>query len=734
MTPRIRKHFAPLSAFEMDENERFLLSRCAVYLHRHLDQTASLDGKSLEAVCWVLGEERKELGTELLAHLRGALCKELQEELSEADLEGEDYADILIRYLRRSPKRAVKSFGLRVKELLAARTENMDEESASPIEENLALFQEMFNLSPAEMEFTVFLFILSTHEIFEDFFVNRLGCNKFTGRKHLSAVLNLSVTELNEVLMGTLQKIDAFEMDSVDLRLQEDYLKLIWNPSAPQVLERLFSKVPEDTLPLEHHFNLEKEANFVLKLLEEKRETSTHILLYGAPGTGKTSFARGVAQKLGVPAYEIVQDQENSSGNRRGAIVACLNMTNSGPGSLIIVDEADNVLGTRFSWFMRGETQDKGWLNHLLEEPGVRMIWIVNDIEHIEASVRRRFAFSIRFTPLGRRSRVQLWENVLKRYGASNRVSSSEILDFASRYEAGAGAIDLAVRKAMETKPPSKKAFRETVSALLQAHGTLLNSGVKPQIKDKIEKNYSLEGLNVEGDLSSLVQQLERFDQHLRHSGQSGNVSMNLLFHGPPGSGKSELARFLADHLDREILCKRLSDLRSPYVGESERNLSAAFAEAETREALFILDEADSLLFSRERARHSWEISFTNEFLTQMERFRGILICTTNRLMDLDEASLRRFSYKVGFAPLKPEGNIIFYKRLLGPLSPGPLPESATQALLRMTDLCPGDFKAVRDRFAFYPRTELNHNMLVEALAGEGKLKKLHQGRKPVGF
>ncbi len=64
--------------------------------------------------------------------------------------------------------------------------------------------------------------------------------------------------------------------------------------------------------------------------------------------------------------------------NRRSAIIACLNMTNQGDGSLVIVDEADNVLNTRNSWFNRGETQDKGWLNQILEEQGARVIWITN--------------------------------------------------------------------------------------------------------------------------------------------------------------------------------------------------------------------------------------------------------------------------------------------------------------------------------------------------------------------
>ena len=72
-------------------------------------------------------------------------------------------------------------------------------------------------------------------------------------------------------------------------------------------------------------------------------------------------------------------------------------MTNFDQGSIVLVDEADNLLNTQSSWFMRGETQDKGWLNQLLDEPGTRMIWITNRIDSIEDSVLRRFAFSLPF-------------------------------------------------------------------------------------------------------------------------------------------------------------------------------------------------------------------------------------------------------------------------------------------------------------------------------------------------
>jgi replication-associated recombination protein RarA len=78
--------------------------------------------------------------------------------------------------------------------------------------------------------------------------------------------------------------------------------------------------------------------------------TATPILLYGPPGTGKTSFACPLADQLGTPACDIVRDETNVTSSRRAVIRARLNMTNTGSGSLVIVDEADNLLNPRFSF------------------------------------------------------------------------------------------------------------------------------------------------------------------------------------------------------------------------------------------------------------------------------------------------------------------------------------------------------------------------------------------------
>ena len=64
---------------------------------------------------------------------------------------------------------------------------------------------------------------------------------------------------------------------------------------------------------------------------------------------------------------------------------------------------------------------------------------------------------------------------------------------------------------------------------------------------------------------------------------------------------------------------------------------------------MLLLDEADSFLRSRRMAERHYEVSEVNEMLQGMERFGGLFICTTNLFEDLDEAALRRFTFKLRF-------------------------------------------------------------------------------------
>lgn len=224
---------------------------------------------------------------------------------------------------------------------------------------------------------------------------------------------------------------------------------------------------------------------------------------------------------------------------------------------------------------------------------------------------------------------------------------------------------------------------------------------------------------------------LERLVAGLKNSGQG-----RICLYGPPGTGKSEFGRYLECVLEKPLLMKKACDLLGPHVGETEQNLAAAFAAAKQKNAILMIDEADSLLGSRSAAQHSWEISQINERLVQMEAFNGILIMSTNFMDHLDSAALRRFDFKIRFGYLDADQAWAFFNRMLGMQQHGPFSpvnvEGYKTRLERLRQLTPGDFATV-ERRARVLAEPLTVETLMAGLEQEHESKTAHQGR-PIGF
>ena len=131
------------------------------------------------------------------------------------------------------------------------------------------------------------------------------------------------------------------------------------------------------------------------------------------------------------------------------------------------------------------------------------------------------------------------------------------------------------------------------------------------------------------------------------------------LFYGAPGTGKTETVYQLARRTGRDLMVVDISQIKSCWVGESEKNIKEAFdryrsyVRQSERAPILLFNEADAVLGIRQegasKAVEKMENSIQNIILQEMEQLDGIMIATTNLTQNLDKAFERRFLYKIEF-------------------------------------------------------------------------------------
>lgn len=494
-------------------------------------------------------------------------------------------------------------------------------------------------------------------------------------------------------------------------------------------------------LPWDYFGDLAERHGKVLETLLSSGKENLNILLYGAPGTGKTSFARSLAVKAGRPAFEVAQGADRfgrerslTPEGRLSGILLC-NDQNEGSGAIMIVDEADRLLrdsaGGLLGMVVGGSDTgtDKGVINSVLD--GIRMptIWISNlSAESMDEAVRRRFDYSVRFDRLSAPQREAIWHNTVERDGLRDLVPESSIPALAAKYAVSAGGIAnvLGNLRSLASNPVSAET---AIDGLMKQHCELL--GTRSEGKDLPAKDYSLEGLNLKAPfgLDRIEECVRNHDRDLASGLSVDRPRLNLLLWGPPGCGKTEFVKYLGLKTGRRVIVKKGSDLLGRYVGQNEANIRNAFREAEAAHAILFFDEIDGILRDRAAADRSWEVTMVNELLQQMERFDGVFVAATNFFSALDTAVLRRFTFKLEFDFLDPAGKKIFFERFFSTK----LTPSEERSLAEIPNLCPGDFRTVRQSL-FYLGDSVGNAERIAALRTESSLKRESVRRAPLGF
>ncbi len=243
-----------------------------------------------------------------------------------------------------------------------------------------------------------------------------------------------------------------------------------------------------------------------------------------------------------------------------------------------------------------------------------------------------------------------------------------------------------------------------------------------------VNSSYDLSVLNTSIPAQEIVEMVQNAIVNDRKS-QGKGKGIRILFYGLSGAGKTNLAHYIADAIGKKLLCKNASDILGMLVGESEKNIAKAFEEAKKQKKILLFDEVDSFFRERSYASQSWEITQVNEFLTQMEKFEGIVICTTNLRNIMDKAMQRRFHIMVEFKALKDEG----VESLLGKYFPQfNFIEEDIRRISRFQSATPGDFGNLSSRLRFMNQKKVTETYITDELCKMQEEKEL--GKRSIGF